>query len=373
MSFRLTKFWSAYTGVLRSNAGPISAMKLPVSSQVSCASPLQEPASRNTIVYTLGFVLIQTSVLLGLFVAGANKRLIGYLSQHGYGSLSVMGYGARLRHADCDLVIFGDSSALTGLDTAVLQSATGLQTCNISEGESVYTVMGSSKPLEAYLMHNVRPRILLAMFSPGLYQPYKQFMESYSVDGMAYLLVYGQPRDILHVILCKPEWVFDYINWVGRMLLNDLSERYVHGRKTTSTFDARTQRESRRGFFTLPYPAETSCLYTGSPQPIKVLPTAASVARFRKLLTARDTKVIVNIAPAAACNVNRGAYQRNTAGLHDNSFEDYPIALFNDHEVHFSASGAKLLSLTTAAQIVALENMQAGRADPRSVSSATQR
>src|ERR1700722_16576538 len=71
----------------------------------------------------------------------------------------------QMANRDCDVLIFGDSTAMTGINPEVIESNTGFKTCNIAVTNAVLAVT-DNLTLNHYLAHNAKPRVLLVQFSP---------------------------------------------------------------------------------------------------------------------------------------------------------------------------------------------------------------
>ncbi len=65
-----------------------------------------------------------------------------YLRHAQYAYFVGTGYGSKLRGADCQVVVDGDSTALVGVLPEVIEQRTGLKTCNIAEVAGVKVVNG---------------------------------------------------------------------------------------------------------------------------------------------------------------------------------------------------------------------------------------
>ena len=83
--------------------------------------------------------------------------------------MRTFGYSLRMKHQDCDVVLYGDSTALTGLDPDIVQRITGLKSCNIAEAGWIEDVVGTDFPLQAYLKDNKRPRFIVTDITPSLF------------------------------------------------------------------------------------------------------------------------------------------------------------------------------------------------------------
>src|SRR6476660_8310345 len=75
-------------------------------------------------VFCAAIVLLPCLLLLLAFPIARTEEF-ALRSQDLY--LTNLGYGLTLDHAKCDVMIYGDSSALTGIDPAVIEQQTGLK------------------------------------------------------------------------------------------------------------------------------------------------------------------------------------------------------------------------------------------------------
>jgi hypothetical protein len=283
-----------------------------------------------------------------------------FLAHDNYPGMFQSGYSLRLNHADCDIVIYGDSTSLTGLDPDIIQNITGLKTCNVSEGVTIQEAAGSRFPLDAYLAHNRRPKYLLAMYSAETFRPYIEPFDQDQPEGMLYLAQYDLTRQTLLGFLRKRDWTVHYDLWAGRQIISYFTQRLVFWKKIKPAIDTRAQRDARHGIWPYPFPPETKCVRTAeNHDPKEFQRYADAVARFRSIYSIDGTTVLVNIAPIPTCDVLQQLYRKNAQGLHDNKFETLPISYFNEGDVHFSQEGSRYISIEAANQILALERKSA--------------
>ncbi len=310
-------------------------------------------AGNRLIVYTLAFVLVQ---LLGLAVVLLLTTTQWFTRHNGYPGMQMTGYSLRLANANCDVVLYGDSSALTGLDPAIVQKITGLKTCNIAEGTTIQNIVGMF-PLDEYLKHNRRPAFLLATYTPSIFDPLQGTFQKYQVDGIAYALEYDRTSTLLRGLLHHKRWLLNYTLWAGKSILDDTFNRLLH---RGSTFvDTREQRRLRDGIWPFPRPPETHCVRTAAHyKPEQFGRYEESVASFRQRYAVDGTRVILDISPVPDCDVLYDRYAQLSQGLHDNSFERLPISFFNEGDVHFSAAGSEYISRKAGEQILALMHGQ---------------
>jgi hypothetical protein len=307
----------------------------------------------DPMLYVGGFVAVQIFfLLLTLGVASTPW----FLTHDAYPGILQAGYSSRLKHADCDIVLYGDSSALTGLDPEVIQTITGLKACNLSEGVTIQGVVGSRFPLDTYLRDNKPPLYLLAMYTPSLFRPYVNKFSDYQPEGVLYMMQYDRTREMLWGFLLRRKWVVDFDLWAGRQIVKDFLDRHLPVRKSNASIDIRAQRDGRNGIWPYPSPPETDCVRAALHQiPSDFARHADSVAMMRSTYGADGTTVLVNISPVATCDTLQQTYRELSDGLHDNPFESLPISDFNEGDVHFSAEGSRHVSVEAANQILLLE------------------
>lgn len=311
----------------------------------------------NPAIYAAAFVAVQGLVLLLTLVAAATPW---FLTHDAYPGMYQSGYSLRLRHADCEVLIYGDSSALTGLDPQIIQQMTGLKTCNISEGTWIQDVVGSSFPVDQYLANNRRPRYLLTMYTPSIFRPYTPPLTDYQPEGVLYALQYD--RDV-KMLLKLHHLLIDFDMWAGRSMILDALERLHLADEPRKSIDARAQRDSRNGIWTFPLPPQTQCIrgmYHIKPSDIR--PSPESVAKMRRLYDTQGTTVLIDVSPVPLCDELRQTYDERTASLRDNKFETLPISDFNQGDVHFSPAGSQSVSIEAAKQILALEQTRKAQA-----------
>src|SRR5271167_557911 len=74
-------------------------------------------------------------------------------------------YAFSLKHVDCEIVIYGDSTAITGIDPTVVEQSSGLKTCNIAQSQSILEILGTMA-LDTYIANNAAPKFLIMQFAP---------------------------------------------------------------------------------------------------------------------------------------------------------------------------------------------------------------
>ena len=90
--------------------------------------PARRSRGRTALWYGILFVAVQFLVVVVFFLIGTTSW---FRFHDDYPQLLNIGYGSRVQGLDCDIVLYGDSTPLSGLDPAIIQAKTGLKTCNI--------------------------------------------------------------------------------------------------------------------------------------------------------------------------------------------------------------------------------------------------
>jgi hypothetical protein len=103
-------------------------------------------------------------------------------------------------HRQFDVVIFGDSSCVFGVDPSVIRAVTGLSALNLCQTTSILASRGT-EALDFYLAHNVRPRVLALDLAPASasIDP-----DAYNSDGMTHEIRYGSLPSVLMLSVERP-------------------------------------------------------------------------------------------------------------------------------------------------------------------------
>ena len=303
-----------------------------------------EPASSRRAVrlYVATLLLFPFLLLAGSLIWMSTAE---YQRHAQYPSFVGLGYGLRLRGANCDVVVDGDSSALTGVLPAAIEQRTGLKTCNIAEVAGVKYINGMAE-LNEYLAHNRPPRYLVLMFVPENLNSPQNWIEVAHFEGWFYGLRFRRDAALFHRALALPE---DFL--------------------TSAELGLRT------GLQWLPYPELPPALgqvreHNGGrmPEPGAVPMACAPPLAMRTpdpqwLHSLRDsyattkTRVLIDVTPEPACDPSFAFYAARTgAGVTDNSLATLP---FNDYSntgrLHASDAGAQIISERIGKQIAALQ------------------
>ena len=310
-----------------------------------------EPAAPSPQRLSLRYCL--TLILLPLLAIPASIALgrSNFFLTHG-ASVWVRSNDAifNMHDRDCDVLVFGDSTAMTGIDPALVESHTGLRTCNIAVTNAVLAVT-DNLTLQHFLAHNPRPRVLLIQLSPDDFQSSNRaWHNTIYAEGLLELLRHGSPAEVRHVLFHHPQESIAFAGYAAGFsawyLLKDVWFHTTHLRPEEDTVQV------RNGFFTPPSPARTECLPTTE----NLIPSAdpafsrALVAEYEQGFRDQAGLVLVNVAPIPACDPNLAAYSAQLAGITSNSLLPLPIGLFNDGR-HYTARGSQVVSTLIAREL----------------------
>ncbi len=258
-----------------------------------------------------------------------------------------------MRDRDCDVLIFGDSTAMTGIDPDVVERNTGFKTCNIAVTNSVLAVT-HNLTLNRYLANNAQPRVLLVQLSPDGFQPESNaWNQTVYPEGMLELLRHGSPAESRHVLLTHPQEAIAFAGYAaGFSLYSVVKDIWFHATNLRPEEDTVT---IHNGFFTPPSPASTSCepgATFSNPRAGGGYPRAV-VGEYENGYADRSGIVLVNVAPIPSCDKNLADFSTELNGVTSNSLLPLPVGLFNDPR-HYTAVGSAVVSRLVAQELNAV-------------------
>jgi len=173
--------------------------------------------------------------------------------------LLLQGYAHRLGGTQCDIVITGDSTALADFIPSVIESRTGMKTCNIAEVRSIGDFVGSDEGLDAYLSRGHLPRYLLIGLTPtNLYleHPKAQAIEPIQIQ---YALVYDRAPWLWHAMFRSPGKTLEWALWTEQALVREAFVRSTGQRDNLWRLDEREIRDRAGGAWAVTLPPQTGC------------------------------------------------------------------------------------------------------------------
>jgi hypothetical protein len=252
-----------------------------------------------------------------------------------------------IKDRECDVLVYGDSTAMTGIDPEWVEDHTGFRTCNIAVTNAVLAVTGNLT-LNHFLARNARPRVLLVQLSPDDFQSENRaWHQTIYAEGMLELLRHGAPRDARRILFSHPQEAIGFAGYAaGYTAWYGIKRVWFHATHLRAEED-NVQVHDGSTFFTPPAPAQSSCAPTPSipptSNPAEVSYSRALVADYQKGYASHAGVILVNVAPIPSCDQNLAAYSAELDGVTSNSLLDLPIGLFNDGR-HYTARGSEIVS-----------------------------
>jgi hypothetical protein len=258
-----------------------------------------------------------------------------------------------MRARNCDVLIYGDSTAMTGIDPDVVERNTGFKTCNIAVTNAVLAVT-HNLTLNRYLANNGRPRVLLVQLSPDGFQPESSvWNQTVYPEGLLELLRHGSQAESRHVLLTHPQQAIAFAGYaVGFTLYSGIKDIWFHA---TNLRPEEDKVMIHNGFFTPPSPPSTSCApgaTFSNPRAGGTFPQAV-VGEYENDYANRSGIVLVNVAPIPSCDQNLAAFSSELNGITSNSLLPLPVGLFNDPR-HYTAVGSAVVSRLVAQELNAV-------------------
>ena len=258
-----------------------------------------------------------------------------------------------MRDRDCDVLIYGDSTAMTGINPDVVERNTGFKTCNIAVTNAVLAVT-HNLTLNRYLANNAKPRVLLIQLSPDGFQPESNvWNQTVYPEGLLELLRHGSPAESRRVLFTHPQQAIAFAGYAaGFSLYAVVKDVWYHVTTLRPEEDTVT---IRNGFFTPPSPPSTSCeagATFSNPGAGGGFPRTV-VGEFENDYANRSGIVLVNVAPIPSCDQNLAAFSSELSGVTSNSLLPLPVSLFNDPR-HYTAVGSAVVSRLIAQELNAV-------------------
>jgi len=318
-------------------------------------------AARAALRYTLVLLLLPL-LAVPLFIALGRSD---FFLNHG-ASVWVRSNDAVFGMHDrpCDVLIFGDSTAMTGINPDVVERNTGLRTCNISVTNAVLAVT-DNLTLNQYLQHNPQPRVLLVQLSPDSFQPENHaWRRTIYAEGLLELLRHGNRQEARRTLLQHPHEAIAFAGYAaGFSAFYGIKDVWFHLTHIRPEEDLITV---HNGFFTPPAPPRTSCdpAVTAAPDSTRANYPRTLVDMYRTEYAARSGLVLVNVAPIPACDQNLAAYISQLDGVTSNNLLPLPIGLFNDGR-HYTAVGSNIVSSLVSEELNQVTSQSSTPARPR--------
>jgi hypothetical protein len=264
--------------------------------------------------------------------------------------VQVLDYPFSLEHVDCDILIYGDSAAMTGLDPGTIEQQRHLKTCNIAQMRPVIALLGTL-PVDHYLSRNKAPKYLVIQMSPETFY-FDHGWEKVSTFEPITLLLRQRSGAITYWELAKhPLQTF-------RFAKTALMDRYLPDRKVVTAYEQSYSHTvsdyyKTRGLLSIPKPPASRCQYGEFAFDFPV--DTKWIEDVRNKYSARGIKVLVNVSAVPECDKEIAFYRKTLLPHVDDELQVLPISLFNESDRHFTPEGVSVVSTSLSKQIEDLE------------------
>jgi hypothetical protein len=293
------------------------------------------PARKSYALYCVTIALVPViAVVCSVFIA----RSSWYLRHQRNSYLAISDYPFSLINRNCDVIIYGDSSALTGVSPLVIESATGLRTCNIAQPNTALAIAGTFA-LDSYLQNNSRPKFLIFQFTAPDFSPLNSNGRLYE-EGALQLIRHKLDLQTFQFFARHPMQALEFSEFILRTAL--IEKDWAGGTYGRAWAEV----ANTHGLFTAPSAPLTHCLGDLEER----APDAQWIHDLRSKYSMGGTRVLVYVAPHPECDNSYDFYAEKIAPLADNRLQRFSVGLFNEKN-HFTREGANLNSSHIAADI----------------------
>jgi len=313
------------------------AMNTPVPASTPVA-----PSSRASYLYLLPIVLAPFLLLVAaIWIIPSRWAIL----RTGNDYLINIGYGTSLRGANCQVLVYGDSAAMIGIDPGIVERRTGLSACNIAEFAGM-TILNGTGIVDSYLAHNTRPKYMVFLYTPEMYNPESQRNIMGQYEAITYLM--GQPGKLAHAlkIFKNPS---SYFTWAEQGL------RFSLEKSLSRPASAKVQnlRGALKGRLPINLPTLQGCSPDPRPQSV---PDRDLMSHLRSKYGTDGTTVFLDAVPVPPCDPQLHEFQRNLSGLIDNGIQTLPVEDYvASGRLHTNQAGVMAISNRLADQILLAE------------------
>jgi hypothetical protein len=260
----------------------------------------------------------------------------------------VENYPFSLNHENCEILIYGDSSTMTGVNPVRLGTLTHRKACNISQTQPTVLATGAL-PIDLYLKQNALPKYLVIQLAPEtFYQPHGLDTLS-GFDPIMLMMRHDRGYATTKKLLQNPLPTLRFLSIV-------LQARYRPNRAYGASFmelyrGPIADYYAHSGFLTLPKPPEVGC---GEAKALETPADFGWVEDARKRYSAQGVKVLVLVSPIPECDSQQAIFRELAAHL-DGDVVTLPIGVFNDSDRHYTREGAEIVTDRVAQKVLALD------------------
>lgn len=259
-----------------------------------------------------------------------------------------VGYGSQLEHADCEVLLYGDSTGEVGLSPEIIRQLTGLKTCNIAQEQGLIVLSGDFV-LADYMRQNAPPRFLIFLYSAGDMNPQAGRGSHPIFEALTYQMGRNHRLATLASLWRTPEDAFRWAYKGMHMVL-------LHVATPPVPVEALTVRERTMGRLPLEdVRMNGNCSDVSKSSP----PDRAFLQGLRSKYGSAQTTVLVDLMPVPDCDPGFPVLQRQFSGIIDNQVAQLPSRYYFREGLHVDDEGSAVLSASVAEQILQRMHSQA--------------
>ncbi len=235
---------------------------------------------------------------------------------------------------NCGIVIFGDSTGLTGVDPAVVQARTGLKTCVLSLPYMALSTTGN-KVLDDYLAHNAAPALIVFMNHARHLRKPALDEDPGVIDGWLLADRLLPPAQAARFFAAHPRFSMIFVEGFWQQFFTLSPKQAMDPSRHTYGRDMQILRE-HNGFFPM-QPIETQQRICAQEMDGSFYDPdyVSTLTRYQNAAT----RVMLFASPVRDCDANLASYRHITALLHIAPSLPYPAADFSD-AWHLDEAGA---------------------------------
>ncbi len=291
-------------------------------------------------------ILLATAILLVLAALHAIQvvRQPDYPRSTGDPALELQDSAFRLRNQPCDIVIYGDSTANVGIDPRVITARTGLTACNIATNRPDVDDLGTL-PLDAFLAHNPRPKLIVLQFGPeDFYRAKSPWEHVGPYTPLVMLARDTSTRDVLATMLHHPAETVQFVQYI---LQKELFPGHIdRDREFQRALD---HAAASHGQLDLNLPALTECHDTALP--LNGPLDTGWIAQLRARYRAQGIPVLIRAAPVPPCDPQLTKFRQDLGPWVDGNVETLPTTDFVAGSRHTTQQGSEADTLGLVALI----------------------
>jgi hypothetical protein len=301
-------------------------------------------------ILALTLAVVALMLAVGAFLMYRIVNRTDYAERIGDPLIPINEKAFKLTNRRCGVLIFGDSSATSGIDPLVLGQH-GLNVCDISATLPIVAAFGTMS-VDVFLDRNPRPQILLLQFGPEAFYREKSW-DHLSLSTPVTLLL----RDTLPSFAISR--LVSHVSAVVRV-----EEIVLKGVlfPPPPAEQARLQAVFRRmiaayeasgGLLVFEREPETTCSAA-----VDLLGPVdkAWVKQMRQKYEGLGIRVLVKASPIPSCDPQADLFRRDLNQVVDGAIESLPVGLFLSGNRHLTRGGAAAESQVLARQLEAFKD-----------------